>query len=77
MNAESPKPPKPDPLAIDEAVIPQIDALDLVPGRPLVVSDADEVLVQFVAGLELYLETQGLWLDLQSFALTGDRKSVV
>lgn len=75
MNAESPKPPKPDPLAIDAAVIPQIDALDLVPGRPIIVSDADEVLIQFVAGLELYLETQGLWLDLQSFALTGNVKS--
>jgi hypothetical protein len=64
--------PAPDPLAIDESVIPQIDALTLTRGRPLIVSDADEVLLQFLVGLERYLETQGLWLDLTSFALTGN-----
>lgn len=63
-----------DPLAIDESVIPQIDALELVRGRPLIVSDADEVLLQFMVGLERYLETQDLWIDLQSFALTGNIK---
>jgi hypothetical protein len=68
-----PKPPV-DPLAIDESVIPQIDALTLTRGRPLIVSDADEVLLQFLVGLERYLETQGLWLDLTSFALTGNIK---
>lgn len=63
-----------DPLAIDESVIPQIDALKLQRGRPLIVSDADEVLLQFMVGLERYLETQDLWIDLQSFALTGNIK---
>lgn len=63
-----------DPLAIDETVIPQIDALTLERGRPLIVSDADEVLLQFMVGLERYLETQDLWIDLQSFALTGNIK---
>jgi hypothetical protein len=66
--------PAPDPLAIDERVIPQIEALELERGRPLIISDADEVLLQFVSGLERYLETQDLWLDLQSFALTGNIK---
>ena len=61
-----------DPLALHEDVLPQIDALDLERGKPLIVSDCDEVLMQFIAGLELYLETQGLWLDLKSFALTGN-----
>lgn len=65
-----------DPLAIDDAVIAQIDALALIPGRPLIVSDADEVLIQFVVGLERYLETQKLWLDLKSFALTGNIRHV-
>lgn len=68
------RPAQRDPLAIDEAVIPQIDALTLERGRPLIVSDADEVLLQFMVGLERYLETQGLWIDLQSFALTGNIK---
>tara|TARA_R110000824_G_scaffold399843_1_gene605974 strand:- start:63611 stop:64318 length:708 start_codon:yes stop_codon:yes gene_type:complete len=63
-----------DPLALDEAVIPQIEALDLIHGRPLIVTDCDEVLMQFLVGLETYLETQGLWLDLQSYALTGNIK---
>lgn len=52
----------------------QIDDIALIPGRPLLISDADEVLLQFCAGLERYLETQGLWLDLKSFALTGNIK---
>lgn len=72
MSAE--RKPAIDPLAIDAKVIPQIDALTLERGRPLIVSDADEVLLQFVAGLERYLETQDLWLDLQSFALSGNIK---
>lgn len=63
-----------DPLALHEDVLPQIEALTLVRGRPLIVSDCDEVLMQFIAGLEIYLETQGLWLDLKSFALSGNIK---
>ena len=38
------------------------------------VSDADEVLLQFVRALESYLEEVGLYLDLKSFALTGNIK---
>lgn len=63
-----------DPLALDEAVLPQIEALDLIKGRPLIVTDCDEVLMQFLVGLETYLETQGLWLDLRSYALSGNIK---
>lgn len=61
-----------DLLALHEDVLPQIEALALTRGKPLIVSDCDEVLMQFIAGLELYLETQGLWLDLRSFALSGN-----
>lgn len=73
VSGARPAPPR-DPLAIDAATIPQIDALELQRGRPLIISDADEVLLQFMVGLERYLETQGLWIDLQSFALTGNIK---
>ncbi len=59
---------------LGDDIIAQIDAIDLVRGRPLLISDADEVLLQFCVGLERYLETQGLWLDLQSYALTGNIK---
>ena len=44
---------------------------DLAPGRPLIVCDADEVLLQFLGGLEAYLPGQGLYLDLAGYALTG------
>jgi len=59
---------------LDPEVKKALDALDLDPTRPLIISDADEVLLQFVAGLELYLDRQGLWLDLKSFALSGNIK---
>ncbi len=42
--------------------------------RPLVICDADEVLLRFVEGLEVWLPTQGAVLDLQGYALTGNIK---
>jgi hypothetical protein len=45
--------------------------ISLTPGRPLVVSDADEVLLRFLVGLERYLPSQDLYLDLKGYALTG------
>ena len=63
--------PPPD---LHESVIPQLDELNLERGRPLIISDCDEVLVWFLKGLERYLEANGLWIDLQSFALTGNIK---
>jgi len=59
---------------LDKQISDQIAELHIETGRPLIVSDADEVLLQFVAGLERYLEANGYWLDLQSFALTGNIK---
>ncbi len=59
---------------LDPDVRKSLDALDLDPARPLIISDADEVLLQFVAGLERYLDGRGLWLDLQTFALSGNIK---
>lgn len=52
----------------------QIDELELTPGQPLVLCDADEVLFRFVASLEIFLEKRRLWLDLTTFALTGNIK---
>ncbi|MBL9011208.1 MAG: hypothetical protein JNL56_08525 [Alphaproteobacteria bacterium] len=50
---------------------PHLAAIQLIAGRPLVVCDADEVLLQFLGGLEAYLPSQGLYLDLEGYALTG------
>jgi hypothetical protein len=49
-----------------------VDGIRLDAERPLIICDADEVLVQFVAGLDRYLERQGLYLDLTSFRIHGN-----
>jgi hypothetical protein len=43
-------------------------------GRPLLVVDADEVLLRFVAGFDRFLEQHGLFLDLTSYRLHGNVK---
>lgn len=67
---------KPDPDAATRPpaaeVADQLAGLDLDPARPLVISDADEVLFAFMAGLEAYLGGIGLYFDWSSFALTGN-----
>ncbi len=50
----------------------QLQGLRLAPELPLIVTDADEVLVEFISGLERYLEANDYWLDLKSFAITGN-----
>ena len=49
----------------------QIEATPLVRERPLIISDADEVLVAFMAAFETYLEDQGYYFDWSGFRLTG------
>jgi hypothetical protein len=46
----------------------------VVPGRPLVVADADEVLLRFADGFDRFLRSQGLFLDLVSYRLHGNVK---
>jgi hypothetical protein len=50
----------------------QLKSLKLDPSRPLIVSDADEVIFAFVRGLEAFLLDNGHFLDLKSFALSGN-----
>jgi hypothetical protein len=49
-----------------------VGTLSIDPRRPLIICDADEVLVQFMMGLERYLERQGYRLDLTSFRIHGN-----
>jgi hypothetical protein len=44
--------------------------------RPLVIVDADEVLLRFVAGFDKFLRRQGLFLDLASYRLHGNVKQL-
>lgn len=43
-------------------------------GHPLVIVDADEVILQFVAGFDKFLRERGLLLDLSSYRLHGNVK---
>lgn len=49
-----------------------VDDLKLAPDRPLVICDADEVLVQFLVGLERFLLRNNRKLMLKSFAIHGN-----
>ena len=52
----------------------QIDTLELNPDRPLVITDADEVIAQFMLALERHFEENGHWIDLTSFQIVGNVK---
>jgi hypothetical protein len=43
-------------------------------GRPLLIVDADEVLLRFVEGFDRFLDRQGLFLDLTAYRLHGNVK---
>src|ERR1700733_14146098 len=48
----------------------------LTPGRPLLIIDADEVILRFVDGFDKFLRREGLFLDLTSYRLHGNVKRV-
>lgn len=58
--------------SLHDDVLSQLEALRLTPERPLIVSDADEVIFAFVRSLEGFLLDNGHFMDLQSFALRGN-----
>jgi hypothetical protein len=61
-------------MSVHDDVLHQLNTLDLSPDKPLIISDADEVLVQFVEGLDQFLREQELYFDIVSFAITGNVK---
>jgi len=74
MSSEMRSPPPaglpPDPDSDSAAGVPADVALD--PARPLILCDADEVLIEFARPLQAFLAERDLILDLASFALTGN-----
>ena len=54
------------------AVQGQIDAVALDPERPLIVTDADEVLFAFMDALKRHLEANGYYFDWSSYALNNN-----
>ncbi|MGB0192538.1 MAG: hypothetical protein ACPF9J_03270 [Candidatus Micropelagos thuwalensis] len=59
---------------LSEEISNQIETLELDSDRPLVISDADEVLLQFMRQFEIYLDRNDMWIDLSSFRLQGNIK---
>lgn len=59
-------------IDVHEDVVPQLAELKLDPGRPLLISDADEVLFDFMLSFVGYVEEQGHYYDWKTFALTGN-----
>ena len=59
----------PDRLTAEVTV--QLEAIELDPARPLVVTDADEVLVRFGLGMEAFLAAQNLYYDWTAFHFEG------
>ncbi len=55
----------------------QIAAITLDPDRPLIISDADEVIADFMGGFETYMQTQGFYFNWASYRLNENirRKS--
>lgn len=58
--------------SIHKEVLPQLENINIDIDRPLIISDADEVLFNFMEGLEVFLEQQQMYFDWSSFALTGN-----
>ncbi len=56
---------------IDPAVLAQLEAVPLAPGRPLLVVDCDEVLVEFAAHLARFADGVGVEMRLERYELEG------
>ena len=61
-------------MIVHDDVLQQLEGLSLSTDKPLIISDADEVLVQFAAGLDHFLRSRELYFDISSFAITGNVK---
>jgi phosphoglycolate phosphatase-like HAD superfamily hydrolase len=57
--------------AIDAAVLEELRAVPLAPGRPLLAVDADEVLVEFAAHLRRFAAAAGVEMRLERYELEG------
>lgn len=62
----------PEPQDPAPEVLRQLSSLTLERHRPLIISDADEVLFAFMAGFERYLEEEGFYFDWRTYALAGN-----
>lgn len=54
----------------------RLASLDIDPDKPLIICDADEVLIEFAKPLEAFLADHALTIDFRSFALVGNIRRV-
>ena len=59
-------------MTIADEVHAQLAEISLTGEKPLLICDADEVLVQFLTAIEAWLIDNGMKLDLKSLAITGN-----
>jgi len=59
-------------MTIAPEILKQVESITVHRGTPLLICDADEVLLQFARALESFLEDNGYYFDVSSFALTGN-----
>ena len=62
--------------SLDREAVSQIESLNINHSQPLLISDADEVILNFVKTFEIYLKKIGLYYDLTSYALFGNIKKI-
>ena len=62
--------------SLDREAVSQIESLNINHSQPLLISDADEVILNFVETFEIYLKKIGLYYDLTSYALFGNIKKI-
>lgn len=74
MSDSSGKTDSPGRLPLPDMTARQIAETEIDSARPLIITDADEVILQFVRPLEDFLDARGLYLDISSFRLSGNVK---
>ena len=57
---------------LEDSVAEQLSELAIPADRPLIISDADEVLLTFVEALERFFQSRGNYLKTDSFRITGN-----
>ena len=62
---------------LSEGLIDQISKTIVVQDKHLLISDADEVLLNFLPCFENYLQDNSMWYDLKSYALFGNIKNKI
>ena len=60
--------------SLSDGLIRQIKSIEIIPDKPLLITDADEVLLNFVSCFQEYLKKNNLWYDLSSYSLFGNIK---